>query len=805
MLKPQFPIVEVAKKLAIVLPCPHTDDENNGTWLHGPAGSLLSAGLQHGRLMRTACYVGGLINESAPGNRFSAFDWHGPELASGLAKLREDLTRVKPNCILLLGTPPLTAAGVLHDSSEFRGTTFICNDENSPFRGYKCVSARHPRDILKDWGDSPLFAMDVVRACTQAEFPDLRQTKRMAETNLTSGEVVNRLQSIPKGVLISFDIEGGVEQGIICVSISTHPQSAFIIPFQDYDPATKAFVMTEFNRIMADPAYPKVLQNSLYDQFVMAWVLKLPVRGIVHDTMLSSWEIYPELPKGLGVQASIWTDQPFYKFQRKIDNKQVHYAYCCTDSMVTLEIHQRHMELLNEPKNAASKAHYEFNMSLLPSLEYMQLRGIRYDREGSNEKLAQIQARQAELQTMAETLAGEKINISSPLQMNKLLYRKLGLEPQYKKENGRKTTKLTSDADALLTLMVKHQHPFVGVALAWRKLEGVRKQLCLLTDADNRMRGRYNLVGADTGRLSSSKSETGSGTNLQTIMEENRMFFLADEGKFFFQCDLSGADGYTVACRAAELGDSRMLDDYAAGVKPAKVIALMHILGPSVGNKSPQEILELLKITQFPAGLYDVCKVVQHGSNYLMGPNTTAKQVLEKSFKKGSGTDLLFIPPTLCKQLQALYFLRYPGIQIWHEDSRIKLLKSPYLSSPSGHTRRFFGRPNDRETLKQYLAHEPQHNTTYVTNRAMLNLWTDPENRTADNRLIIEPLHSVHDALCGQFDCSLSSWAAAKVAQYFYVPLTIGGHNLVIPFEGGYGPSWYHTKEHNRVGEIIPL
>lgn len=802
MLPPQFPLVETSKKLAIVLPCPHTEDVANKTLLSGPAGSLLSAGLNHGKVMRTACYLGCLINEPAPDNKFSSYNWHSPEIAAGLAKLREDLTRVKPNCILLLGTPSLTAAGVLHDSKDFRGTTFICTDENSPFLGYKCVAARHPRDILRDWSDSPLFAFDVVRACNEAEFHDLRRTERIAEVNLTAAEIVNRLKAIPKGVLISFDIEGGVSQGITCVSISTNHNSAFIIPLQDYDPVTKAFVMAEFNRIMADPEYPKVLQNSLYDEFVLAWLFKLPVRGIIHDTMISSWEIYPELPKGLGVQASIWTDQPFYKFERKIDDKLTHYRYCCTDAMVTLEIHEKHMELLNDPNFVKSKAHYEFNMSLLPSLEYMQLRGIRYDVAASNEKLTQIKARQAELQTMAETHAKQEININSPLQMCNLLYKKLGLEPQYKKENGRKTNKLCADSDALLTLMVKHQHPFVGVALAWRKLEGVRKQLCLLTDADNRMRCRYNLVGADTGRLSCSKSETGSGTNLQTIMEENRVFFLPDEEKHFFQCDLSGADGYTVACRAAELGDSRMLDDYNAGVKPAKVIALMHVLGAHVKNMSPAEIFALLKTTEFPQGLYDVCKAVQHGSNYLMGPNTMAKNILEKSFKKGSGTDMLFIPPALCKQLQALYFLRYPGIQLWHEDCRIKLLKSPYLTSPSGHTRRFFGRPNDRETLKQYLAHEPQHNTTFITNCAMRNLWTDPENRTSDNRLIIEPLHSVHDALCGQFDSVLSSWAASKVAQYFQVPITIGGHNIIIPFEGGYGPSWYHTKEHNRVGAI---
>jgi hypothetical protein len=72
----------------------------------------------------------------------------------------------------------------------------------------------------------------------------------------------------------------------------------------------------------------------------------------------------------------------------------------------------------------------------------------------------------------------------------------------------------------------------------------------------------------------------------------------------------------------------------------------------------------------------------------------------------------------------------------------------------------------------------------------MLKLWNDPENRRPDGSLIIEPLHQVHDALCGQWPQSRQDWARAKLRSYFDNTLTIAGLEVRIPFDGAYGLSW---------------
>ena len=135
------------------------------------------------------------------------------------------------------------------------------------------------------------------------------------------------------------------------------------------------------------------------------------------------------------------------------------------------------------------------------------------------------------------------------------LYNDKGYTPQYAKLNGRKTEKLTSDIEAILTL--KRNRPndeFLSDILRHRHLEGVRETLQITADNDDRVRCGYSLE-AETGRVKCYTSPTGSGANLQTIQKGLRLNYVADDGYDFFQCDLEGADGWTVAAHSARLGD----------------------------------------------------------------------------------------------------------------------------------------------------------------------------------------------------------------------------------------------------------
>ncbi len=93
------------------------------------------------------------------------------------------------------------------------------------------------------------------------------------------------------------------------------------------------------------------------------------------------------------------------------------------------------------------------------------------------------------------------------------------------------------------------------------------------------------------------------------------------------------------------------------------------------------------------------------------------------------------------------------------------------------------------ETFKEFLADEPQENTTYATNLALHNLWCDPENRRG-GKLIVEPLHQVHDALIGQVPKDDTEFASRKIKLWFQNELEIANCKVVIPYEGAFGSSW---------------
>lgn len=791
-----FPTCNAEYKIAIIGEAPGEHEIEEGQPFVGPSGQLLNNLLQSAGILRAACYVGNVCQMRPPGNDIKRFNWNGSEIQSGLEVLKHDLVEWRPNAVLLLGASALTAAGLPnHKVTEWRGSILQCVDVSSPFFGLKCIPSFHPAAVLRQWDWMPLLAFDLRRLRSEGCFPDLRLPQRTYHICKSADDAINHLRQLRETPrLTALDIEGYVNN-ITCISFSNNPLSAFVLPLKDYDDASLRVVLRELDSTLSDTSIPKVLQNGLYDQFCLAYTYGIHVANIVDDTMLAGWEIYPELPKGLATQASIYTLEPFYKFNRKSDDDEVHYHYCCTDSAVTLEIAQAQAQILDGP----AAEHYRFNMSLLQPLLYMELRGIRYDASTAAQLLGETTHKISEVLSRLRTIAGPTYNPASPIQNCKLLYDTLALPTQHPKLHGRNdTTKRTADLDACLHLLKDYRSPALVDLLFWRKLDKDRVALSTTTDPDGRVRCSYNLVGTETGRLTCYESNTGSGSNLQTVTKKFRRLYLADEGFEMFQCDLSGADGWTVAAHSLALGDDTMYLDYLEGIKPAKVIALMRKYGREINNLSRAQLRErCAEISEDgPDGMwYFACKRIQHGTNYDMGRNTMALQICKDSYNKTGSP--IYIPPKDCQVLQDLYRTRYRGITAWQNKIKATLANSrgfPTIPCASGHLRRFFGRRNDMETYKAALAHEPQANTTYATNLAIYRLWTDPENRTPSGTLIIEPLHQVHDALIGQWPTHLRDWARAKVRSYFANPITIAGTTLTIPFDGAYGRSWGELK-----------
>lgn len=856
-----FPIREANYKIAIVGEAPGEDEENHGYPFVGASGRFLNLLLHDAGIDRHACFVGNVCQYRPPQNKIGIFSWDGEEIQSGLSQLTEDIKTYDPHICLILGNTPLRAAlGPGHKITDLRGSLFIGPNFNTPFFTRKCIASLHPAAVLREYSGKPLLDADLRRALVEGSSPTLVLPSRELPTNLPPDELCRIMDEWPSGVRCFLDIEGGLPEHAIhrdylpearkhnrigwpCVSLCKEPSRSVTIVWSKFTLDEHLRVYRSFARLMFRKDVPKGLQNGLYDNFVLSFGYGIPIRGVSEDTMIKGWEIYAELPRSLGVQTSIWTREPFYKSDRKNPDREVFYRYCGKDSAVTCEISNAQDAYFSSGETEAERQmlrsgerHYRKMVELTNPFLYMEVRGIKYDQPNVTRLLHEINSTWIDnlpgFNPTAEAinrLAGKdlrgKIAISQQ-KLSKFLYEEKGYPPQYEKDPDAPLGKrLTTNIEALLQLKKLRPHDeILGHLIRHRHLEKVRSTLQITADSDGRVRCGYSLE-AETGRVKCYTAPTGSGANLQTIQKLLRENYIADPGCDFFECDLEGADGWTVAARCAGLGDYTMLDDYLAGMKPAKLIALLYHLGGDF-NKLPRDVVKWYHDKCFPIvqkihgkWIYLGSKRVQHGTNYLMGIPTMQLNVLKDSFKEDGVP--VYLEFSQAKDLQGFYKTRYCGIELWQNWSRQHLIAYGSLSAASGRTRLFFGRrdkdPELRETLKQFLAHEPQDNTTWATNMAMLNLWKDPDNRVAKvfpygiatakdtflpfgtftvprvyqpGDLVIEPLHQVHDALCGQWPQFCRDWARGKVKSYFNNEFTIANIKIRIPFDGKFGPSW---------------
>jgi uracil-DNA glycosylase family 4 len=361
-----------------------------------------------------------------------------------------------------------------------------------------------------------------------------------------------------------------------------------------------------------------------------------------------------------------------------------------------------------------------------------------------------------------------------------------------------------TDQQSLDQLYARSQDVRVLWVLQQRRLKKVATDLQIEVDIDSRVRASVSLI-KETGRMSEKKSPLNTGLNRQALNKDLRNVCIADPGCVFIQRDLSGADSWTVAAECAVDDDRTMLDDLLAGLKPAKILALLYVCGPSINLLDRDALKAKLAEEEpsFPPWLYAGAKACVHGSSYLMGHNTMIDTLL-----KGSMADLplkledakpLVLTKLQVETLQNLFFSRYPGLAKWHQREGWNLMIKGSVTMSTGHTRTVFGRKAEikkghlvpcHETLKAILSTKPQYYTTLGVKLALWNLWNDPQNRDATGALRIEPLVLVHDSILVQTRERDKDLARVKMREWFDNELDIANEKITIPADGSIATDW---------------
>ena len=267
---------------------------------------------------------------------------------------------------------------------------------------------------------------------------------------------------------------------------------------------------------LADPEKRKWLHDAK-QTYHQLQVFGMELDGVEHDTSLAAYLLRPDVRTG-----------------ELSDVLQRHAGRELAESAAPVERAQAVIELvrtLNPELDAAGQSalYFDLEVPLSLILARMEHVGITADRELLEDLSQDYGAKLEEEIAAAREIAGDpKLNLSSPKQLQKVLFEDFDLPKTKKTKTGYSTA-----AGELEKLAAQSNHPFLAHLMAHREYQKMKSTIDGLVEAikdDGRIHTTFNQKGSATGRLSS------SDPNLQNIPVRTeagrriRSAFLVGEG-----------------------------------------------------------------------------------------------------------------------------------------------------------------------------------------------------------------------------------------------------------------------------------
>ncbi|MEB3258537.1 MAG: DNA polymerase I [Cyanobacteriota bacterium] len=297
---------------------------------------------------------------------------------------------------------------------------------------------------------------------------------------------------------------------------------------------------------LGSTAHPKTLQNAKYDRLILMRH-GLPLAGVVMDTLLADYLRDPADKHSLEAMAQRefgFTPDSYTTVVGKGSSfAEVPIAaaaqYCGMDVHLTWVLTGRLANELASLGSALPALLKDVELPLEPVLATMEATGIRIDQAYLQELSQELGAQLDQLEAQAQEVAGQPFNLSSPKQLEALLFDTLKLD----RKKSRKT-KTGWSTDAAVLERLEDDHPVVPLVLNHRILSKLRSTYVdalpsLVEPETGRVHTDFNQAVTATGRLSS------SNPNLQNIpirtdfSRRIRKAFLPEEGWQMISADYS--------------------------------------------------------------------------------------------------------------------------------------------------------------------------------------------------------------------------------------------------------------------------
>ncbi|GBF57963.1 DNA polymerase I [Candidatus Phycosocius bacilliformis] len=501
-------------------------------------------------------------------------------------------------------------------------------------------------------------------------------------------------------------------------------------------------VLARLKPVLEDDAILKIGQNLKYDLSVMAQ------HGIaihpIDDTMLMSFAVdagrnshgMDDLSlRLLGHQPIAFKDVcGTGKSQISFDQVPIDRAtaYAAEDADITLRLwHILKPRLVQE---RCTTVYETLERPLVPVIAAMEQAGVKVDVAELSRLSLDFAQRMTGLEAQAHEQAGENFNLGSPKQLGDILFGKMALPGGKKTATGQWAT----GADALEDLAAQG-HDLPRTIVDWRTLAKLKSTYTdNLKDAIDARTGRvhtsFNMVGAATGRLSS------TDPNLQNIpirTEEGRRIrkaFVAEPGNLLISADYSQIELRLLA----HVGDIPQLKRAFIDGHDIHAMTASEMFGVPLDGMDPM--------------VRRKAKAINFGIIYGISAFGLARQL---SIPQGEARDYI-----------AMYKQRFPGIQAYMDAMKTMAREKTYVETIFGR-RCWVPGIHAKSQAEQAFAERQAINAPLqgaaadIIKRAMIRLPAALKEAGLSARMLLQ----VHDELVFEAPASQAEATCALVAK----------------------------------------
>ncbi len=415
---------------------------------------------------------------------------------------------------------------------------------------------------------------------------EAREEKSIAEHQLLGNaeELTSWFASHGAVLLGMHPVSDEVSGGVVGLAFAANDANAYV-SLEDIDEETQTALAT----VLSSVSYAKAV-HDFKDTYKLLGNRGLELAGVVDDTMITAYLIQPDRRNHdladiaqVHLKVSLETAKEPADGQLAFDLEGPDVQTPAVRAAHVVRELSLHMApMLIERNGEVLLKELEMPLSLV--LAKMENAGIGIDAAKLDELYADFTKSIDAATAEAFAAIGHEVNLSSPKQLQVVLFEELDLPKTKKIKTG-----FTTDAESLQDLLVKTGHPFLVALMAYRDatklrqtVEGLRKAVA----ADGRIHTTYAQTVAATGRLSS------LNPNLQNIpvrSEEGRRIrevFVVGEGyetlltadysqiEMRIMAHLSGDEGLIQAYQEGE-DLHRFVGSHVFGVEPAEVTSEM--------------------------------------------------------------------------------------------------------------------------------------------------------------------------------------------------------------------------------------